>query len=61
MDASVVIPYCQTGTRSGMFYSVLRWVGADHAANYDGSWIRWAQMTDTSVAKDGEERLESSE
>lgn len=61
LGETTLIPYCQTGTRSGMFYSVLRWIGADNAANYDGSWIRWAQMTDTSVAQDGDERLDSSE
>ncbi|MFB6264896.1 MAG: sulfurtransferase [Bradymonadaceae bacterium] len=59
-EGATLIPYCQTGTRSGFFYSVLRWVGSENAQNYDGSWTRWARLSDAPVAHDGKERLESS-
>jgi Rhodanese-related sulfurtransferase len=57
---TALIPYCQTGTRSGVVYSVLRWAGASNVQNYDGSWARWARLNDAPIAKDGEERLASS-
>lgn len=59
-DGTMLIPYCQTGTRSGVTYSVLRWVGAANVQNYDGSWARWARLDDAPVAQDGEQRLASS-
>jgi len=57
---AALIPYCQTGTRSGVVYSVLRWVGAPNVQNYDGSWARWARLNGAPVAQDGEQRLASS-
>ena len=59
-DGTMLVPYCQTGTRSGVVYSVLRWVGASNVQNYDGSWARWARLDDAPVAQDGKQRLASS-
>ena len=37
-----VVAHCQTGIRSSYATLVLRGLGYDHAKNYDGSWIEWA-------------------
>lgn len=42
-DGAVLIPYCQTGTRSTWLYAVLRWLGRSDAQNYDGSWVEWSR------------------
>lgn len=59
---TVLVPYCQTGTRSGYIYAVLRELEdeVDEAytpQNYDGSWTQYARIDDTPVAQDGEDRL----
>ena len=41
-EDAVLVPYCQTGTRSGTIYAVLRWLGAQSPQNYDGSWVEWS-------------------
>lgn len=41
-ENAVLLPYCQTGTRSATIYAVLRWLGVDNAQNYDGSWVEWS-------------------
>jgi len=56
-ENTVLIPYCETGTRSSYVYAVLRWVGADKPQNYDGSWSRYSRLEDAPVSHDGEERL----
>jgi thiosulfate/3-mercaptopyruvate sulfurtransferase len=43
VDDAVLIPYCQTGTRSTYMYYVLRWLGQQDVANYDGSWVEWSR------------------
>ncbi|MFW5967048.1 MAG: sulfurtransferase, partial [Persicimonas sp.] len=42
-DDAVIIPFCQTGTRSSYIYAVLRWFGKDNPKNYDGSWVEWSR------------------
>ncbi len=42
-EDSLLIPYCQTGTRSGTVYAVLRWLGHPNVQNYDGSWYEWSR------------------
>lgn len=41
-DGALVIPYCQTGTRSATIYAVERWLGYE-TKNYDGSWVEWSR------------------
>ncbi|MFP4596903.1 MAG: sulfurtransferase [Persicimonas sp.] len=48
-DDALIIPYCQTGTRSATIYAVLRWFGKDDAKNYDGSWVEWSRDEDLSI------------
>ncbi len=52
-EGTLVVPYCQTGTRSSYVYAILRWLGDDEATNYDGSWVEWSRLEDAPVA-DGE-------
>jgi thiosulfate/3-mercaptopyruvate sulfurtransferase len=53
-EGTLVVPYCQTGTRSSYVYAILRWLGDDEATNYDGSWVEWSRLEDAPVA-DGED------
>ena len=62
---TVLVPYCQTGTRSGYIYAALRAleseVDQDYTPqNYDGSWTRYARINGAPVNQDGEEKLDSS-
>mmetsp|Transcript_39619 Transcript_39619/g.71040 ORF Transcript_39619/g.71040 Transcript_39619/m.71040 type:complete len:274 (-) Transcript_39619:273-1094(-) len=41
-NETIIIPYCTGGIRSAFLYAVLRWVGLNQVANYDGSWWEWA-------------------
>lgn len=41
-EGAVVVPYCQTGTRSTVIYGLLRWLG-EEPKNYDGSWAEWSR------------------
>jgi thiosulfate/3-mercaptopyruvate sulfurtransferase len=50
-DDAVLIPYCQTGTRSATLYAVYRWLGRDDAANYDGSWVEWSRALDMEIVQ----------
>lgn len=45
------IPYCQTGTRSTLTYLQFKAMGFKDAANYDDSWIVWANKEGTPIAK----------
>lgn len=54
----VLIPYCQTGTRSAYVYAALRWVGAEKPQNYDGSWARYARLEGAPVKHDGDQQLD---
>jgi thiosulfate/3-mercaptopyruvate sulfurtransferase len=49
---TLIIPYCQTGTRSAYMYAVLRQLDAYEATpkNYDGSWVKWSRHNDYPVA-----------
>jgi 3-mercaptopyruvate sulfurtransferase SseA len=38
------VAYCQTGSRASVSYFVLRWLGFDDAAVYDGSWAEWSTI-----------------
>jgi len=46
-EDALIVPYCQTGTRSATVYAVFRWLGHEGAKNYDGSWVEWAQGVDS--------------
>lgn len=50
-DGVILVPYCQTGTRSAYVYAVLRWFGNESAANYDGSWVEWSRQEELPVAQ----------
>jgi thiosulfate/3-mercaptopyruvate sulfurtransferase len=50
-EGAVLIPYCQTGTRSAYIYAVLRWLGREDAMNYDGSWVEWSRDENLPVAE----------
>ena len=39
-DTTVVV-YCQTGTRSTVTYTVLRWLGYKDVRLFDGGWAEW--------------------
>lgn len=45
----LIVPYCQTGTRSATIYAVFRWLGHDNVKNYDGSWVEWSRNDDYPV------------
>lgn len=47
----LIVPYCQTGTRSATIYAVFRWLGHDNVKNYDGSWVEWSRNDDYPVAQ----------
>jgi thiosulfate/3-mercaptopyruvate sulfurtransferase len=47
-EDALIVPYCQTGTRSATVYAVFRWLGHENAKNYDGSWVEWAQGVESS-------------
>jgi len=47
---ALIIPYCQTGTRSATVYAVFRWLGHPSVKNYDGSWVEWAADDSLPVA-----------
>jgi thiosulfate/3-mercaptopyruvate sulfurtransferase len=49
-EDAVIVPYCETGTRSTYVYAVLRWLGRNDAQNYDGSWVEWSR-TDYEIDK----------
>ncbi len=50
---TVIVPYCQTGTRSAYLYAVLRALDSYETTpkNYDGSWVKWSRDTDYPVAQ----------
>jgi thiosulfate/3-mercaptopyruvate sulfurtransferase len=56
-EDAVLIPYCQTGTRSAYVYAALRYLGSENAQNYDGSWARYARLKAAPVSHDGESKL----
>lgn len=41
-----VITYCQTFWRGAHVYFLLRLMGFDHVAGYDGSWVEWGNRAD---------------
>ena len=43
-DATTAVAYCQTGSRASVTYLVLRWLGAEDARLYDGSWAEWSTL-----------------
>ncbi|MEM1347639.1 MAG: rhodanese-like domain-containing protein, partial [Myxococcota bacterium] len=47
---ALIIPYCQTGTRSATVYAVFRWLGHPSVKNYDGSWVEWSRDESFPVA-----------
>jgi thiosulfate/3-mercaptopyruvate sulfurtransferase len=47
-----VITHCQAGIRAAHSYFVLKLMGYDRAANYDGSWAEWGNETDTAITRD---------
>jgi thiosulfate/3-mercaptopyruvate sulfurtransferase len=62
---TVLVPYCQTGTRSGYMYAVLRELEDDvdmdyTPQNYDGSWARYARIDGAPVNQNGKEKLNDS-
>lgn len=52
-EDALLVPYCQTGTRSATLYLVLRALGRHDNQNYDGSWVEWSRQTDLPVAEGG--------
>ena len=44
-----VITHCQAGIRAAHAYFVLKLMGYDRAANYDGSWAEWGNVADTPI------------
>ncbi|MEO8458285.1 MAG: sulfurtransferase [Chloroflexota bacterium] len=44
-----VFTHCQAGIRAAYAYFVLRLMGYDRAANYDGSWAEWGNLADTPI------------
>lgn len=49
-EDTIVIPYCTGGVRSAFLYAVLRWIGLNNVANYDGSWWDWSGNPNLPVA-----------
>jgi thiosulfate/3-mercaptopyruvate sulfurtransferase len=47
-----VITHCQAGIRAAHAYFVLKLMGYDRAANYDGSWAEWGNLADTPIVRD---------
>jgi thiosulfate/3-mercaptopyruvate sulfurtransferase len=58
-DGAVIVPYCQTGTRSAYIYAVLRMLGKDDNKNYDGSWVEWSRDPDLPIVEPQDEPSES--
>ncbi len=48
-----VVTHCQTGVRGAHTYFVLRLLGYEEVALYDGSWIEWANSPEFPVASEG--------
>ena len=48
-ENALILPYCQTGTRSATVYAVFRWLGHKNVKNYDGSWVEWSRQSDQPV------------
>lgn len=44
-----VFTHCQAGIRAAHAYFVLKLMGYDRAANYDGSWAEWGNVADTPI------------
>jgi len=44
-----VFTHCQAGIRAAHAYFVLKLMGYDRAANYDGSWAEWGNVDDTPI------------
>lgn len=44
-----VITHCQAGIRAAHALFVLKLMGYDRAANYDGSWAEWGNTPDTPI------------
>jgi thiosulfate/3-mercaptopyruvate sulfurtransferase len=44
-----VFTHCQAGIRAAHAYFVLKLMGYDRAANYDGSWAEWGNAADTPI------------
>jgi 3-mercaptopyruvate sulfurtransferase SseA len=42
-DGKLLIPYCQSGVRSGFFYTLTRHLGYTRIKNYDGSMWEWTR------------------
>ena len=47
-----VITHCQAGIRAAHAYFVLKLMGYQRAANYDGSWAEWGNVADTPITRD---------
>lgn len=49
-DREIVI-YCAVGIRAGFLYSVLKSLGYPRVANYAGSFLEWAALSDLPVVE----------
>lgn len=45
-EAESLVAYCQTGHRASVAYFVLRLMGYENVAVYDGSWEEWGNRSD---------------
>jgi thiosulfate/3-mercaptopyruvate sulfurtransferase len=51
VDGKLVIPYCQSGVRSGFIYALMRHLGYQNIKNYDGSMWEWTRDEDRPVER----------
>jgi thiosulfate/3-mercaptopyruvate sulfurtransferase len=52
-EESVIVPYCQSGVRSGFFYVLLRDLGFPAPLNYDGSFWEWSREEELPIIVEG--------